>query len=212
MTDTSIDRIRTGMAAFLDEWDNPPLLRPLLQLVAEGEPVPLDRLADVAGLPLDQVEARLRAQPGVDWDDDGRLLGFGLTQRPTQHRFVLGDRVLYAFCAADTLIFPVMLGRPAVVESVCATTGAPIRLEITPDTVTSVDPPTAVVSQVRLCAGITDIRASVCDQGHFYATADAAEAWRRDHPDGDVVSIAEFFTQIHALQPKLAGERPSPRS
>jgi alkylmercury lyase len=34
-----------------------------------------------------------------------------------------------------------MLGRPGVVESVCPATGQPVRVELTPDRVLSVDPP-----------------------------------------------------------------------
>lgn len=203
MTSTGSDRIRTEMAAVFDERDTLALLRPLVRLVAEGDPVPVDRLAAAANLSVDEVEARLRAEPGVDWDDDGRLLGFGLTQRPTNHRFLLGDRVLYTFCAADTLIFPVMLGRAATVESICAATAVPIRLEVTPEAVIDLEPATAVVSQIRLCAGVTDIRANVCDHGHFYATASAAEGWRRDHADGDVVPVGEFFAKVRALSVSL---------
>nr|WP_246187138.1 organomercurial lyase [Microlunatus speluncae] len=41
----------------------------------------------------------------------------------------------------DTFEFAAILGRPGVVESVCAGTGQPIRIELNPDRVISVDPP-----------------------------------------------------------------------
>ena len=80
---------------------------PMIRLVAQGRPVALDRIAAASGVPVEEVESWLRAQPGTDWDDEGRLLGFGLTQRPTPHRYIVDGRVLYTFCAGDTLIFTV---------------------------------------------------------------------------------------------------------
>ena len=132
---------------------------PMIRLVAEGQPVELERLAAEAGVPVDEIESWLRAQPGTDWDERGRLLGFGLTQRPTRHRYIVDGRVLYTFCAADTLIFTPILGRPARVESSCPTTSQTIRIELTPGAVTLVDPATSVVSALNLCCGVSDIRA-----------------------------------------------------
>src|ERR1700740_1796075 len=115
---------------------------PMIRLVAEGQPVELERLAAERGVTVDEIESWLRAQPGTDWDDSGQLLGFGLTQRPTRHRYIIDGRVLFTFCAADTLLFTPLLGRPASVESSCPTTGQTISVELTPQAVTSVDPTT----------------------------------------------------------------------
>jgi alkylmercury lyase len=168
-------------------------MAPMIRLVAEGEPVALERLAADSGVPVEQIESWLRAQPGTDWDDSGRLLGFGLTQRPTRHRYIVDGRVLFTFCAADTLIFTQILGRPVSVESSCPTTGQTIRVELSPAGLTSLDPTTAVVSHVRLCQGAKDIRGSLCDHGHFFASDNAAQQWRRAHPDGDVRPVGELF-------------------
>src|ERR1700757_704899 len=121
----------------------------MIRLLAQGRPVALERLATEAGVPAQTIESWLRAQPGTDWDDSGRLLGFGLTQKPTRHRYIVGGRVLFTFCAADTLIFTPILGRPVSVESSCPTTGQTIRVELSPVAVTSLDPTTAVVSDVK---------------------------------------------------------------
>jgi alkylmercury lyase len=168
-------------------------LAPMIRLLAEGRPVALERLATEAGAPVETVESWLRAQPGTDWDDSGRLLGFGLTQKPTRHRYIVDGRVLYTFCAADTLIFTPILGRPASIESSCPTTGQSVRVELTPNTVTSVFPTTAVVSQVNSRGAVGDIRGTLCDHGYFFASSRAAEPWRGAHPDGDVRPVGEVF-------------------
>src|SRR5579875_1499628 len=152
-----MDDLRKTIATFIRH-DVARFMVPMIRLVAEGRPVALERLAAASGVPVEEIESWLRAQPGTDWDEDGRLLGFGLTQRSTRHRYIVDGRVLYTFCAADTLIFTPILGRRAFVESSCPTTGQSIRLEVTPEAVRSVDPPTTVISHVNLCCGAHDIR------------------------------------------------------
>jgi alkylmercury lyase len=68
----------------------------------------------------------------ADFDRDGRLVGFGLTLRPTPHRVELDGRTLYTWCVPDTLLLPVLLGRPVRVEARCFATGDPVRVEVEP--------------------------------------------------------------------------------
>lgn len=140
--------VQTKLVEFLREQDMTEFFPSLVRLVAEGGPVSLSRLADEAGVPKDRLTTWLHAQPGTDWDERGRLLGFGLTQRETRHRYVVDGRELFTFCAADTLLFPPILGRSESVSSTCPATGQTIRVEVTPTAVTKVDPATAVVSHV----------------------------------------------------------------
>lgn len=103
------------------------------------------------------------------------------------------DRTLYAFCAADTLIFPSVLRNPARVESTCQATGEPITVEMSPTSVMSVSPPTAMASQLFPREVSTDIRSAMCGKGRFFASPDAAAGWACDYPDGDARAIDEFF-------------------
>jgi alkylmercury lyase len=187
-----MDDLRKTMANLIGQ-DAARFTAPMVRLVAKGKPVAPERLAAASGVPVEKIESWLRTQPGTDWDEDGRLLGFGLTQRPTRHRYIVDGRVLFTFCAADTLIFTPILGRPAIVESSCLTTSQPIRVELTPEAVTLVDPPTTMVSQVSLARHGSDIRSSCCDHGHFFASESAAQEWCHAHPDGGVRPVREFF-------------------
>jgi alkylmercury lyase len=170
-----------------------PAIPHMLRLLARGRPVDLTELAAESGQPAPDLERMLRAQPGTEWDDDGRLVGFGLSLRPTAHRYLLGGQTLYTWCATDTLFFTVILGTDAVAESTCPATGQPIRIKITPDAVTSVSPPGAVVSQRHRSDLVANLRADVCDHGHFFASEDAASAWVAAHPDGEILSVIEAF-------------------
>jgi alkylmercury lyase len=166
---------------------------PLLRLIARGRPVDLAELAAESGHPAPVLDRILGAQPGTEWDDEGRLVGFGLSLRPTAHRYLVGGHTLYTWCATDTLLFTVILGTDAVAESTCPATGQAIRLEITPDAVTSVSPTGAVVSQRHSGDLVSDLRAEVCDHGHFFASETAASAWVAAHPDGEILSVTDAF-------------------
>jgi alkylmercury lyase len=110
---------------------------------------------------------------------------------------------LWTWCALDTLIFPAVLGSTARIESPCHATGTPIRLTVGPAGVTDVDPPTAVVSIVTP-GDMASVRASFCNQVHFFASPDAAEHWLGEHPEASVVPVAD----AHQLGVALARARP----
>ncbi|GAB3394206.1 organomercurial lyase MerB [Amycolatopsis echigonensis] len=164
----------------------------VLPLLADGEPVTVDQIASAAGRSVPDTAAALRQHPGVDWDERGRVAGLGLSLRPTPHRFSFGGQIVYGWCATDVLIFPVILGRAGVIESACFATGQPIRIQVTPDEVCSVDPAGAVVSLLRPDSA-ADMRAEACDAGGFFVSRDAAAPWVERHPDGMVHTVAADF-------------------
>ncbi len=198
-------------AAFLSSFDGFDLLPDIVRLIAQGQPVSLDALAETAQRAREDVERVLRAQPGTDWDDNGRLVGLGLTLRPTAHRFTIPGRTLYTWCATDTFYFATILDTPALVESTCPATGQVIRLELEPDVVIAVNPSQTVVSQRHCAELVDDIRAQVCDHGNFYSSADAAAAWLREHPAGELLSVAETFERCQTACKQLGWTtQPSP--
>jgi alkylmercury lyase len=169
------------------------LLPHAIRLLSDGEPAALERLAEAAGWSVEDVEAALTAQTSAERDDQGRLVGLALTLRPTTHRVTVDGRTLFAWCATDTLMVPVVLGRPALVESTCPQTGKAIRIELTPDSVQRVDPPDAVMTAVRPRGRLADLRADTCAHGHFFSSLAATAAWADAHPDGHVYPVEEAF-------------------
>jgi alkylmercury lyase len=173
-----------------DRWA---LFPPAIALLARGTPVPLRRLAAVAGWPEERVAATLHDVPRADWDSDGNLIGLGLSLVPTTHRVAIDGRELFTWCAMDTLALPVMLGRPVAVQSACPATGTVIRLAVTPQAIESVAPESAVLSEVPPTEGCDDIRSSVCDHGHFFADTAATGPWRQEYPTGQIWPVAQAF-------------------
>lgn len=171
---------------------DPALLVPLLRLLAAGEPVAISDLAREAGRSEDDTRTALAATPETEYDEDGRIVGQGLTLRPTRHRFTVDGEELYTWCALDTLIFPVVIDRAARVESTSPTGGGTIRLTATPSGVTAVEPAVAVVSLVNP-EDLSSIRSSFCNQVHYFTSPEDAQPWLAAHPGGEVLPVADAY-------------------
>lgn len=185
------------------------LWAPLLRLLAHGEPATAEALAEATGCPVEEVRRVLPTLPSVELDAQGRVVGSGISLRPTPHRFVVNHRQLYTWCALDTLIFPKILGATAQVLSPCHVTGEPVSLTVHPDHVTDLEPATAVVSVVTP-DDVIDVRAAFCSQVHFFASAEAAQPWLEQHPDITVLPVAEAFALASQLSAGPFEEPESP--
>lgn len=177
---------------------SPSLFRALLELLAKGEPVRFEDLATATNQRVEAVRSALGVLCDLEIDDRGRIVGAGISLRPTPHRFEIDGRRLYTWCALDTLIFPVLLDRAARVESPCQRTGIPIRVDVDPSGVTSVQPEAAVVSIVTPERG-HPIRGAFCNQVHFFSSPDAAKPWIAEHVGGHVLGVADAFQLGRAL-------------
>jgi alkylmercury lyase len=166
------------------------LWRPLLGLLLTGQPARLEEIATATGHPAGQVRQALAALPSLEWDEQQRVVGYGLTLRPTPHQFTVGATRLYTWCALDTLIFTGVLGCTARIESSCHATGSPVRFTAGPTTITSFDPPTTVVCLVTPDAA-APVRAAFCDHVHFFANPAAARIWLQEHPGAALLPVHE---------------------
>jgi alkylmercury lyase len=181
-----------------------------------GSPAPLDRIARSAGRSLDTVANIFARRPGLARvDGTGAVHGIlGLSALPTPHRLEVDGRALYAWCAWDTLFLPRILGSTVRVESRCPMSGHPVRLLVTPAGPSEADPAGVLVSMVTAACDPergAETVAVCCEHTHFLATVDAAERWRRGHPDGIVLSLADAAELVRmfvetSLAPQSAGQ------
>ena len=174
---------------------NPLVCCALIRRLAAGAPVSLDQLATTLQLPGEQVTAAVQRVPDIEFDDAGRVIGFGLTLVPTIHRFAIDDQALFTWCAFDTLMYPALLGKPAQVASICPISRASITFRVTPEGVDALQPAQTVMSlvppppsQIHRCD-----RAQFCEQGFFFASLPAAATWQAAHPDALMVSVADAY-------------------
>jgi alkylmercury lyase len=196
MTTTRLDDLATRFSTALRStaedaqlWE---LFRPVLALLARGEPVSIAEIAAAAGWSPEDVQTALERLPSVEWDAQGRVAGLGLSLRPTPHRFEVDGQALFTWCALDALLFPALLGKPARIVSPCRATGEPVRLTVTPGGVETIDPSSAVVSIVEAC-DLASVRSVVCDNVHFFYAPAAASRWLDAHPGATIASVEDGF-------------------
>ena len=188
----------------------PALWLPLMKLLATGKPVAIAELAAATNRPAEEVRQALAAIPDTEYDEDGRIVGQGLTQRPTRHRFSVDGVQLYTWCALDTLLFPTLLDKTAVVESVSPTSGTPVRIRVGADALTHVKPATAVVSLINP-HDMSSVRSAFCNQVHFFPSADDAQPWLENHPDGEVMSADDAYRLANTMATSMLEQRSASR-
>ena len=176
----------------------PALLVTLMRELVKGCPVPKEALAKALGWTVERVAAVLDEVPSTEYDDQGRVLGYGVTLRETQHAFEVDGQRLYTWCAFDTLMFPAVIDKTARVASRCPHTGERILLTVAPDEIRSLEPPGAVLSLLMPDA-TADIRRYFCCHVHFFASASAGKIWSARHPGSATVSVGEAFLLGHTI-------------
>jgi hypothetical protein len=187
-----------------DQQSGRKLMRTAVRLLARGAPVTIGELAAAACVDIADL-TNAPAGRDIEYDDQHRIVGWGLTLVPTPHTLIVDGRRLYTWCAADTLLFPAILASRARVESHCPTTDTVITLTVDPqDGVTDLSPATAVISIPDPHElDIARVRASCCNPGRFFASADAAEYWLARNPNGTVLPVADAYPRLRPISDRL---------
>ena len=196
MQDTRLQTIAKAVCKRQGRYQrNTHLFDQLVQLLVQGRPVGPELLARRLNRELDEVLSILRAHPELEYDEHGNLVGSGLTLVPTTHQFQVEQQTLFAWCAFDTLTYPVELHLSAQVTSRCPVTGRSIQLTVTPEQVLDLDPGEAQVSLVvdAAAACCSNVRKDVCNYGHFFASREAATPWQAAHPQAVILSVEEAY-------------------
>jgi alkylmercury lyase len=194
MERSALDTLAKQLAAAL-RGDHEALCRHLIQELSYGRPVLSGRLASVLGISEAEVSAQLAHIADVERDDNGHIVGFGISLIPTPHRFLVNGRSLFTWCAFDALTYPASLQQSADVESHCPVTHQKITLTITPAGIRDVVPASTVISvfiprseDAHQCD-----RESFCKQGYFFASVEAAVQWQTEHQKILILPIEEAY-------------------
>ncbi|HZB08216.1 MAG TPA: organomercurial lyase MerB [Rubrobacter sp.] len=168
------------------------IVPPTVDLLARGKEASPEEIATATGKSPEEVLAVLDRVPSAEWDEQGRIVGLGLTLRLTPHRLGTEGRTLFAWCALDALLFPVLLGRSASIESPCRGTGEPVYIEVTPSGIEAVEPPSVVVSIVA-ARDLANFRRVSCNNTHFFSSPEAASRWLEKHPKATILPAEDAF-------------------
>jgi alkylmercury lyase len=114
-----------------------------------------------------------------------------LTLGLTPHRLELEGGTLFAWCTLDALLFPVLLGRSASIESPCRGTGEPVYIEVTPTGIEAVEPPSVV--SIVAAPDLANFRRVSCNNTHFFSSPEAPSRWLEKHPKATILPAEDAF-------------------
>src|SRR6266516_1248662 len=169
------------------------LCRPIMQQVTRGKPVAPATLQALLQVSQDELEQRLaKLPPDVEFDRAGNIVGLGATLVPPSHRFQIGGKLLYPWCAFDPVLFPPSLHIEAQVHSTCPVTDQPITFVATPEgTILDLLPVGSVMSLIVPAERGHCTRATFCLQSLFFQSEQAASTFLADHPEAFILSVEE---------------------
>lgn len=125
-TQAGLETIARHLTAQLD-CTQEQVCRQMLQVLAEvGQPLAPASLAALFQMSQEEFRSHLTRVSDTEFDEQGNIVGWGLTLVPTPHQIHLQGKRLYTWCAFDTVLFPALLQREAEVHSVCEATRTPI--------------------------------------------------------------------------------------
>jgi alkylmercury lyase len=189
-----LDLLAPKLAAHLDCTQDG-ACQQILQVLAEtGQPLPPGDLARRLQMSQESLMAHLVRIPDTEFDEQGNILGWGITLVPTVHQFLVKGRSLFTWCAFDTVLFPSLLQANVQVRSLCKTTGQSITFIATPEGITDLTPATSMLSLPLLSARCECVRGTFCAQSHFFQTREVALSWIALYPEAILLSVEEAAT------------------
>jgi len=157
----------------------------------KGNPLNMEKVANILATSVS--EAKQIADQFGELNKQGEVVGFaGLSLVPTNHRFEVNGNSFYTWCAADSLLFPSALGITARIYSDDPVSNQKIELTVSPDKIEKVVPVSAVVSIVET-ADSCNIRSTLCDRVHFFASESTASEWKKKNKDASIIPVEKLF-------------------
>jgi alkylmercury lyase len=192
MNQSALTPLATRLADHLDCTQDVACRHIMQALLETGQPVSLTHLARRLQMSQEKLAAHLARVPDTEFDEQGQIVGWGVTLLPTRHRFRLKELPLFTWCAFDTVLFPPLLQVETHVQSRCSATDQPITFAVTRSAgIADLLPATSVVSLLLPTRRCDCVRGTFCEQSLFFQSEEAALPWMALHPDAVLLSVEE---------------------
>jgi alkylmercury lyase len=151
----------------------------IIKLLMKGKPLTYEEVAKALSISEKDIPDALNKMNNIELDDNGNVIGAGITLNPTRHNFYIKGKHLYTWCAFDTLFFPIILNETAEVESKCPVSDVNIKLTVTPKKIEPLEPAEAAISIVvpEASDACRNLRSAFCNKTFFFKSEGAAKEW-----------------------------------
>lgn len=188
--------------------------------LAKGQPVDAAQLGRALGVPADEAQAFLDRESFKVFiypDDNGRVLGFGgLAVTPMHHRLKMDDRILWTWCAWDSVFIPEILGKRAHVLSPDPESGESVRLVVTPHGIESAEPESAVLSFLLPDAhdfvNSSNVIKKFCHFIYLFTSRASGEQWVAKNPGTFLYSLDDAFALAKRVNARTFGSELAQRA
>ena len=180
------------------------LLIQVWRALATGQPVTgtqIDGFVLNIGIGPEDADQFLRQMTERDADDS--IIGImGLSMNDHPHKFTVGGVEMAAWCAADTLFLPAMLGQTATIESESPLSKETVQVTVSPEGVQTSDPVDAVITIVvpeeTDMSSVASISMTFCHH-IFFPSRSEAEQWASGRDDIEILSLDEGYELTQQL-------------
>ena len=185
------------------------LLIQVWRALATGQPVTgtqIDGFVLNIGIGPEDADQFLRQMTERDADDS--IIGImGLSMNDHPHKFTVGGVEMAAWCAADTLFLPVMLGQTATVESESPLSKETVQVTASPEGVQASDPADAVITIVvpeeTDMSSVASISMTFCHHIFFFASVDGGQRWAADRDNIAIHPVEDAYQFVTAMWRKV---------
>lgn len=180
-------------------------LRFLFPLLATGRPVTPSAFARAAGLPLARALDVLSCHR-LGTDSAGHITElFGFSLSPTLHRLELNSVAIYSCCAVVAHVVPIVLAKPAAIESVDPVSRRVVRITLSPMDIAEVHPETATSTFVltdaeSLAAGASS---AFCSHVRHFDSSETAHQFAALDSRRYVLPLLELHSAAHAIASEI---------
>ena len=116
----------------------------------------------------------------------------GLSLTPTNHRFIVENKILYTWCALDAILFTEWLDVSSQIISRDPIDNSLIELNIDCDHLVSSNPYPIFLSLVEKMDSC-NIRGSFCNHVSFFASEQTAKQWLDSNANGKILTLEDLF-------------------
>lgn len=185
-----LDKLLSSMSSNIEVDDTPFIVNVQKELL-NGKPLPKERYYKLLNVTKEKADSILELLGELDENDDITAFS-GLSITPTKHKFIVKNKTLYTWCALDTILFTKRLDVSSHVISYDPIDKTVIELKIEGGRLRWSNSHSIYVSWVENI-DTCNIKGSFCDHVFFFSGKKSANQWLDSNPDGNVISIDEFF-------------------
>jgi hypothetical protein len=191
-------------------WEQPDksILRAVFPLLTSDGPVTVEQIAKATGAETAGIETALQLGRAERNKEGWVTELFGITTTPTTHRIEIKGVVLYSCCALVAQMVPMLVNQPARIETIDPISRQPVRVDLTPGNLTSVDPPEAwgTFVQTEPAAVQRSVGEAFCSHIHNFTTRATAEQYVQQDKRRYILSMETFHDVARQLTVAVWGD------